>query len=101
MASRLNLQSDLEKLMGSRNVYFQPPESLKLKYPCIVYDEIRGRTFRANDKLYLYRKAYNLIVIDKDPDSEIPDRLRELPLCDTDRIYVSDNLYHFSFTLYY
>jgi hypothetical protein len=101
MASRLNLQSVLETVLGSRNVYFQPPESLKLKYPCIIYEEVRGRSFRANDKLYSYRKCYNLIVIDKDPDSTIPDRLRELPLCDTDRIYKSDNLYHFSFTLYY
>lgn len=101
MASRLNLQKILEDVLGSRNVYFQPPESIKLKYPCIIYEEARGRSVRANNKLYMYRKRYNLILIDKDPDTVIPDRIRELPLCDTDRIYKSDNLYHFSFTLYY
>lgn len=101
MASRLNLQSDLETILGSRSVYFQSPESLKIKYPCIIYDEARGRTFRADDKLYLYRKCYNLIFIDKNPDSTIPDAIRVLPLCDTGNPYVADNLYHWPFTIYY
>lgn len=100
MASRLNLQRTLEELLGSRRVYFQPPESLKLTYPCIVYEEARGRTFRASDRLYMYRKAYNLIFIDTNPDSVIPDSIRVLPLCDSGDPYVADNLYHWPFTIY-
>ena len=26
----------LIELLGSNNVYFQPPESIKIDYPCIV-----------------------------------------------------------------
>ena len=101
MASRPTLQQVLVDVLGSNYVYFQPPESVKLQYPCIIYEEMRGASFRANDKLYGYRKCYNLILIDKNPYSEIPDRIRQLPLCDTDRMYKADNLYHFSFRLYY
>lgn len=101
MARRLTLQKTLEAILGSRNVYFQPPEGVKLSYPCIIYEEVRGRTIRADDELYHYRKAYNLILIEKNPDTTTPDKIRELPLCDTDRIYKADNLYHYTFTLYY
>jgi len=33
MGTRLELQNLLENILGSRNVYFQPPENLKLNYP--------------------------------------------------------------------
>ena len=37
MRTRLELQSFLEEILGSRNVYFQPPTSFKMEYPAIVY----------------------------------------------------------------
>jgi len=100
MANRLDLQKALAAALGSKNVYFQPPESVKLQYPCIVYEEIRGNTIRANDKMYLYRKAYTVLVIDKNPDSVIPDRIREFHLCDSGNPYKADNLNHWPFTIY-
>lgn len=101
MASRLNLQKDLEELLGSRNVYFQPPESIKLKFPCIVYDlsSIRKRT--ANNKRYLTETAYTVTVIDKNPASKIPDKLLDWNYCIFERKFVTDNLNHFVFRLYY
>ena len=101
MASRLNLQKLLENILGSRNVYFQPPESIKIQYPCIIYDRNRGRSFQANDDLYNYRKSYTLTVIDKNKDSEIPDRLEALRYCTMDRYYPADNLHHWTFIIYY
>ncbi len=98
--NRLDLQRTLVNALGSKNVYFQPPESVKLVYPCIVYEETDGESFRANDLLYLYRKAYYGTIIDKNPDSEIPDRVRMLPLCETGRPFKSDNLNHWPFTIY-
>lgn len=98
--NRLDLQRALVEALGSKNVYFQPPESVKLVYPCIVYEETKGSSIRANDLLYLYRKAYYGVIIDKNPDSEIPDRIRILPLCDIGRPYKSDNLNHWPFTIY-
>ena len=34
---RNDLQKLLVEVLGSKNVYFQPPESVKMKYPAIVY----------------------------------------------------------------
>lgn len=95
------LQTLLEGLLGTRNVYFQPPESLKLNYPCIVYERNNIRIDTANNKPYLKYKRYTVTYIDEDPDSEIPDKLLELAYCSFDRHFVSDNLNHDVFVLYF
>lgn len=101
MASRLNLHQMLGSIPGVTKVYFQPPESIKLAYPCIIYERNRGRSFQANDDLYNYVKSYTLTVIDKNPDSLIPDELEKLRYCTMDRYYEADNLNHWIFTIYY
>ena len=101
MASRLELQSKLEELLGSRNVYYQPPENLKMSYPAIVYSKSRPDVKRANDQIYLQKNRYEIIVISKSPDNQVIDKLIGLPYCSYDRNYVSDNLHHDVFTLYY
>ena len=101
MTSRLELQSKLEELLGSRNVYYQPPENLKMSYPAIVYSKARPDVKRANDQIYLQKNRYEIIVISKSPDNPVIDKLIGLPYCSYDRNYVSDNLHHDVFTLYY
>ena len=101
MASRLELQALLEGILGSRNVYFQPPESVKMKYPAIVYGlEDIENTF-ANDGVYLSKRRYMVIVIDPDPESDIVDKLVDLPTCSFSRMYKKDNLNHSVFSLYF
>lgn len=102
MASRLDLQNKLEKILGSRNVYYQPPESVKMEYPAIVYSKKRPDGKYANNKIYMLTKCYELILIDRKPDNVIADILpMEFELCSYDRTYKSDNLYHDVLTLYY
>lgn len=101
MAGRLELQSKLEELLGSRNVYYQPPESKKMEYPAIIYSKKDIRSRYANDATYLNNKCYELIVIDKLPDNKVIDKLLELPYCSFDRHYTADNLNHDVFTIYY
>ena len=101
MASRLNLQKELEELLGSRNVYFQPPSSVQMKYPAIRYSLSTIQNDHANNLVYNHSKAYELILIDPDPDSIFIDKLLRLPDCSFDRCYPSDNLNHYVFTLYY
>lgn len=98
---REELQILFEKLLGSKNVYFQPPESFKRNYPCIIYGLDNIRTNAANNKPYLRFKRYTVTYIDEDPDSEIPDKLLELDYCSFDRRFVSDNLNHDVFDLYF
>ena len=100
MASRLQLHEELCALLGSKNVYFQPPRSMQ--YPCIKYSRSGIDQRRANDGLYKKTNKYELIVIDYDPESEIPEKiLAYFPMCGFDRGYIADNLNHFVLTLYF
>lgn len=101
MASRLNLQTELEKILGSRNVYFQPPSNVRMQYPAIVYSRRDIEVRPADDKKYTKLPSYELILIDKNPDSEFIDKILELKYCSFDRHYESDNLNHDVFKLYY
>ncbi len=101
MGSRLKLQSELEKILGSRNVYFQPPSSLKIKYPAIVYSRNSIDNNFANNSVYKQDMSYMLTVIYTDPDSEIPINISKMKKCRFDRHYTADNLNHDVFTLYY
>lgn len=99
--SRLELQALLEELLGSRNVYYQPPESVKMRYPAIVYERSKIEQRHANDSTYIQSRVYELTVIDDDPESEIVEKVALLPMCRYDRQFVSDNLYHDTFTIYF
>ena len=101
MATQQELQTKLEELLGSRNVYYMPPESLKIHYPAIVYSKSRIDTKKANNSIYKKNTRYEITVIDRLPDNPTIDKLMELPYCSFDRPYKSDNLYHDVLTLYY
>ena len=94
MASRLELQSKLEELLGTRNVYYQTPESIKIRYPAIVSFKHNVVNTYANDRRYLQQHRYHIIVISKKPDESVIDKIMDLPYCSYDRSYKSDNLYH-------
>lgn len=101
MESKKNLQSLLEELLESRNVYYQPPESKKMDYPAIRYSKSKIDLKHANNRVYGMNDRYELIVISSRPDHPVIKKLLELPYCSHDRHYVSDNLNHDVLTLYY
>ena len=99
--TRLTLQSTLEGLLGSRNVYYQPPETLKMEYPCIRYSMSRHLDIYANNSKYLTSKVYDLVVISKKPDNPVIDEILKLPYTEFDRHYVVDGLNHDIITIYW
>ena len=100
--SRIELQTKLETVLGSRNVYFQPPESLQMKYPAFVYDLADILTDKANDRNYIRNNRYTLTLIHKNPDNELKDTiLDEFTHISFDREYSADNLHHYVYDLYY
>jgi len=101
MAQRLELQTLLVNLLGSPNVYFQPPPSLKLQYPCIVYKRDSVNIDHADNKPYKHKKRYQLTVMDLNPDSIIHEKVAELPMCSYDRFYTADNLNHDVYNLFF
>lgn len=101
MDRRLELHEKLCEILGARNVYYQPPESIRMTYPAIVYSRSDISNNFANNNPYIQSHEYEIIVIDYDPDSAIVDKVSKLPKCRFNRHYTSDNLNHDVFTLYY
>jgi hypothetical protein len=99
MAPRLELQQILETFAD--NVYFQPPENVNLKYPCIIYERNYADTKFADDKPYTHVLRYMIIVIDQDPDSEIPGKVAGMPMSIFNRFYTADNLNHDVFNVFF
>lgn len=101
MAPRVELQAVLETIAGNSNVYFQPPANVQMEYPAIVYKRQNADTEFAGNAPYKYMKRYQVTVIDRNPDSSVPDKVAALPTCVFDRHFVANNLNHDVFNLYF
>lgn len=101
MGSRLELQTLFEEMLGSRNVYYQPPANIKMQYDAIRYSLNGVDTKHADDSKYMMTRRYDVMVIARKPDPEVVDKILQLPLSDLGRPYVAENLYHYPITLYY
>lgn len=101
MAPRVELQTLLEGILGSSNVYFQPPNNISIVYPCIVYERSSIDTVFANNAPYRHTRRYKVTVIHRNPDNTIVDAIAALPLCTHDVFFTADNLNHDVFTLYF
>lgn len=99
MASRLDLQTLLEGI--TEHVYFQPPSNIEMQYPCIVYKRDDSRVEHAGNKLYQHTKRYQVTVIDRNPDSPLPDVVEALPYCAFSRHFSAENLNHYVFNLFF
>jgi hypothetical protein len=95
------LRNQFVAILGSQNVYFQPPASIKLSYPCIIYklDDMTG--VHADNKRYLGTNKYLVTVIDRNPDSLIPGKIFNMPYCAFEDYLVVDNLNHYIYTLHW
>lgn len=101
MGQRIDLHNKLCEILGTRNVYFQPPETIKIQYPCIIYERSSDDVKFADNNPYATKRRYTVTVIDKDPDSELPDKICALPLCRGSRMFTNDNLNHYIYDLYF
>lgn len=99
MGSRLKLH---EVLIGIvKNVYYQPPSTVRMNYPAIVYAREDIDNVFADDSVYAQSHSYQITVIDENPDSEIVTEVSKLPRCRFNRHFVSENLNHDVFNLIY
>lgn len=96
---RLELDAKFKELTS--HVYYQPPASVVMKYPAIRYKLADLSISPADNMPYLVDAAYQVMVIDADPDSEIAERISQFPYCRLNTAYAVDNLNHFVFTIYY
>lgn len=101
MASRLELHEKLKELLGSENVYYQPPAKKNMSYDAIRYSLSSMDTKFADDRRYKNTNCYDVIVISRLPDPEVVNKILDLPYASFNRHYVADNLNHYSITLYF
>lgn len=87
-------------LLGSHNVYFEPPTNVVMKYPCILYESQAMTTMHAGNVPFAIQDHYRVIVIDQNPDSPYPRKIAGMQGARAARPYVSDNLHHFPFDLW-
>lgn len=99
--SRIDLDKILRSTLGSTNVYYDPPESFKLRYPCIVYSLSNHVDNNADDARYRRLKRYLVIYITQNADDPKVDELDDLRYCSLSRAYTSDGLFHYAYTIYY
>lgn len=66
--ARSRLRSKLREVLGSSAVYYDPPESVKMDYPAIVYKHSDTRYKSADGKPYIIWHIYRCTVIAKDDD---------------------------------
>lgn len=99
--TRVELDNLLRTTLGSTNVYFDPPESFKLKYPCIVYSLSAHIERFSDDSLYNRMKRYTLLYITKDADDPMVETLEDLKYCHLSRPYMADGLFHYAYDIYF
>lgn len=102
MDRRLLLHEEFCKILESRNVYFQPPQSVLMNYPCIRYSFGEPEQRYANNMNYKHTKRYDGVIIDRNPVSIYQELIsNSFSMCRFGKPYVADNLNHFPFTIYY
>lgn len=102
MLSRLKLQAELEVILGNaNNVYFQPPESIKINYPAIIYSRARIGNDFANNGVYGQKYNYQVIVLDGDPDSDLVSKVSQMDTAKHVKHYTSNNLNYDVFAINY
>lgn len=100
MARRLQLQETLEELLQSENVYYQPPPSVHLKYPCIIFQDNVITQRHANNSVYHIERSYTVTLITQQHDDPLMEKLAWLPKCRFERAFTNDNLYHRVYRIY-
>ena len=103
---RLDLHALLIDILETKGqaisrVYFQPPATIEMEYPCIIYNRSNRKNFFSGDNIYLGMNQYSITVVDEDPDSLIPDKVLELPYCSFSAHFTVDGLNHDVYTLYF
>lgn len=97
MDHRPQLQITLEAITGVKKVYFQPTNNTRLEYPCIKFNLSDRTAVYADDRKYIKGESYTITFITRDATTahEVLDQLEEIALCNFDRPYAADGLYHY------
>lgn len=101
--SRREFQKILESVISpyGGNVYFQPPENIKLKFPCILFEVSSMDLTHADNTLYERVIQFSVMYISKTTNEDVVDKLTALPYSWFERHFVQDGLNHYIFRIFY
>jgi hypothetical protein len=100
MDAKLSWVLNLSEPDGDRHIYFNPPPSVRMRYPAIKYSLNNINRNFANNDGYQTLSSYEVTLIDEDPDSIYVDKILQIPYCSFNRFYIADDLNHWVFTIY-
>ncbi len=98
MSKRKELDSKLRQILP--NVYYQPPATIKMQYPCAVYSRNRTNPFFADNQKYVRKETYRITVVDENPDSVYADAVDQLVEARWVNSFSTQGLHHFVFEIY-
>lgn len=98
---RRHFNAILKDILGNDNVYFQPAEDGTIQYPCIVYQRDNASIQPADNQPYSATQRYQVTLIDQNPDSDVVDKLLNLPFSSFNRHFATSGLNHDVFVIYH
>lgn len=100
---REDLHEILCELLGSRYVYYQPPDNVLMHYPCIVYHPNPSEDRYADNTRYIVSYSYNVQIIANNPEFALFDSFPDNFMYCTENAprFEKDNLNHVNYKLYY
>jgi hypothetical protein len=97
---REELNELLVEFLGTRNVYFQPAPNVQMQYPAITYEIDDQDAIYANNNPYRRQDAYQLTLIDYDPEVPVHVKVETLRARFV-RAFPVDGLNHRIYSLYF
>lgn len=100
---RIQLHEKLCSILGSRNVYYDPPENVKMQYDCIVYSLSQVNQVYANNFTYANSPGYLLTIVTRTPEAQtriVEELMKTFSYVGWDRAYVIDHLHHAVVSIY-
>lgn len=105
--TRLDLDAEFREVLGSNNVYHQPPANIHMSYPCIVYEENPDEDLHADNDIFMTYHNWSVTLIrnytNRDETKKLVDKIKShfKPYIRVNQHFVTDNLIHDVFKLYY
>ncbi len=96
---RLLFDEAIKEATGLTHVYYDPPESIFMEYPAIVYKKTNMPSEYADGLKYIKHLAFEVKLICEDADSKYVDILHDFKFSNFNRHYIADDLHHDVFTI--
>ena len=97
--TRLDVHALLQEISGyGSRIYYNPPENIKMGYPCIVYSRVNLGARHADNMPYFRYDTYTVThIYAKESDNSLSELLTSSGFV-FDRNFITDNLHHDVYT---